>query len=134
MSDLNESDNPAEAPKTSDQPTPSTQAPRAGERPDAGLISPAEKLEPSGVPVNEQNHNADPNAPQTLVTPPGETENPPGSHRGVPASSLRQGPDDGTDEARLGAQIRNVPPPPDAGQGAVRQRNEPNASHPSTDS
>ena len=116
--------------RTSEQPLPNTQAPRAGEPPAAGRVSPAEKSEPSGVPVEEQLHNADPNAPQTSVTPPGSTEHSPQEHGGLPASALRQGPEDGTDEARVAAQVPNIPPPPDAGEGSIEQNNEPNESRP----
>jgi hypothetical protein len=116
--------------RSSDQPLPRTQAPRSGEPQAAGRVSPAEKSEPSGVPVEEQHHNADPNAPQTQVSPPGESQVTPEETGGVPASSLRQGPDDGTDEARRAAQVKVVPPPPDAGEGSVRQTNEPNESRP----
>jgi hypothetical protein len=99
--------------RTADQPLPNTQAPRAGAQSAAGALSPAEKSEPSGVPAEEQFHNADPNAPQTQVSPPGATQFPPEETGGVPATSLRQGPEDGTDEAREAAQIRNIPPPGD---------------------
>ena len=126
-------DNQTDGRRTADQPIPNTQAPRAGERPDAGHVIPAEKSEPSGVPVNEQKHNADPNAPQTRVVPPGQTQNPPGSNQGVPASSMRQDPEDGTEDARRAAQIPNIPAPPDAGEGNIRQTNEPNESRPNTD-
>ena len=116
--------------RTADQPIPNTQAPRAGERPDAGLVTPAEKSEPSGVPVQEQRHNADPNAPQTQVSPPGQTQFPPGSNGGVPASSLRQDPEDGTEGVRESAQTPNAAVPDDAGDGEVRQDNDPNESRP----
>lgn len=119
--------------RTADQPLPNTQAPRAGERPDAGLVLPAEKSEPSGVPVNEQRHNADPNAPQSQVVPPGQTQQPPGDGDGVPASSRRQGPDDGAPGTREAAQVPNHPPPAGAGEGDVRQTNDPNESHPRQD-
>ena len=125
----NNDDNSAEG-RTADQPIPNTQAPRAGERPDAGRVIPAEKSEPSGVPVNEQRHNADPNAPQTQVSPVGETQFPPGSNGGVPASSLRQGPEDGTEDAREDAQVPNHRVPDRAGEGDVRQDNDPTESKP----
>ena len=107
--------------RSADQPIPNTQAPRAGEPPAAGRISPAEKSEPSGETPQEQLHNADPNAPQTQVMPPGETQFPQEVTGGVPASSLRQGPEDGTDEARRAAQVPRIPPPADAGEGDVEQ-------------
>jgi hypothetical protein len=116
--------------RTSDQPIPRTQAPRAGEEPAAGNVSPAEKSEPSGVPAQAQRHNADANAPQTQVSRPGETQFTPDETGGVPASSLRQGPDDGTDEARRAAQVPAIPPPPEAAEGAPRQTNEPTEGEP----
>jgi hypothetical protein len=99
--------------RSADESVPNTRAPRSGEPPAAGRISPAEKSEPTGVPIEEQEHNADPNAPQTQVSAPGATQHPPGESP-VPASSLRQGPDDGTDEARRRAQVTNARPPEDS--------------------
>lgn len=129
MSEQPSDDNQAHG-RTSSQPLPNTQAPRAGEPQAAGKVSPAEKSEPAGVPAEEQLHNSDPNAPQTRVTPPGGTQHPSDDTDGVPASSLRQEPEDGTDEARRRAQIPNVPPPPDAAEGSPRQANEPNEGRP----
>ncbi|MEO5931722.1 MAG: hypothetical protein ABIR47_17440 [Candidatus Kapaibacterium sp.] len=109
-----------------DKPDPGTRAPAAGTPPAAGQISPAEKAEPAGVPVEEQRHNADPNAPQTTVVPPGETELPESLTGGVAASSLQDAPDLGTDEARIRAQVPYGTPPPDAGEGSSSQENDPN--------
>jgi|GEM_PF-778673 len=104
------------------QDLPDTQAPRAGSSPAAGKISPAEKAEPSGVPVEEQRHNADPNAPQSRVTPPGETEMPESQTGGIPATSLRQKPELGSEQAREEAQQRAIPPP--SGAGDAHRNNE----------
>jgi hypothetical protein len=108
-----------------DPTVPDTRAPKAGTPPVAGTVSPAEKAEPSGVPVQEQQHNADPNAPQREVVPPGRTETPESATGGIPATSLAQEPEVGSDEARRREQIPNTPPPPDAGEGTSRQGNEP---------
>lgn len=116
--------------RTADQPIPATQARRAGEQPVAGKVSPAEKSEPSGVPLEEQRHNADPNAPGTQVVPPGETEQPGSETGGVPATSLSTAPALGSDAARLRAQVSQIPPPEDAAQGSSHQDNEPNESIP----
>ena len=102
-----------------------TRAPKPGTPPAAGTVSPAEKAEPSGVPVQEQRHNADPNAPQTEAVPPGTTQTPETATGGIPATSLAQEPEVGTDEARRREQIPNPPPPPDAGEGTSRQGNDP---------
>jgi len=115
-----------ETKRSADQPVPDTRAPEAGSPPDAGRVSPAEKSEPAGVPIEEQRHNPDPNAPQTRVTPPGSDQLPESATGGVPLSSLRQGPDLGTDAARERAQIRYPSVPDDAGQGTSEQRNDPN--------
>lgn len=112
--------------RSADQPIPNTQAPEAGSAPAAGRVSPAEKSEPAGVPVQEHRHNPDPNAPQTQVVPPGTTEVPESQTGGVPLSSLDQGPDLGTDEARERAQIHYPSAPPDAGAGISIQDNDPN--------
>jgi hypothetical protein len=126
---LEEDDNGlGETRRTADQPVPATQARRAGEEPVAGKVSPAEKSEPSGVPAEEQRHNADPNAPGTTVVPPGETERPESETGGVPATSIDSAPPLGSDEARLRAQISQTPAPEDAGEGSSRQENEPNES------
>ena len=114
--------------RTSEQPVPATQARRAGEEPVAGKVSPAEKSEPSGVPVEEQRHNADPNAPGTMVVPPGETERPESETGGVPVTSIAEAPPLGSEQARLRAQVSQIPPPEDAGAGSSRQENEPNES------
>jgi hypothetical protein len=88
MSENSENRNQS-GPSPERKPTPSTRAPEAGSPPAAGRISPAEKAEaPMGVPVEEQRHNADPNAPQTQVVPPGTTQHPENETGGVPASSL----------------------------------------------
>lgn len=112
--------------RSADQPVPNTRAPEAGSPPVAGKVSPAEKSEPAGVPIEEQRHNADPNAPQTQVSPPGSTQTPETETGGVPLSSLDSAPDLGTDEARERAQIRHSPSTPTAGEGTSRQTNNPN--------
>jgi hypothetical protein len=98
-----------------DPTVPNTRAPESGSPPAAGKISPAEKFEPSGVPVQAQQHNADPNAPQSQVVEPGETQTPESLTGGVPASSLERKPDIGSERSRAGAQVPNIPPP-DAGE------------------
>lgn len=114
--------------RTADQPVPATQARRAGEEPVAGKVSPAEKSEPSGVPAEEQLHNADPNAPGTMVVAPGETEQPESTTGGIPATSLSTAPPLGSDAARRRAQVSMTTPPEDAGRGSSHQDNEPNES------
>ena len=126
---LRENDNGiGETRRTADQPIPDTQARRAGEEPVAGKVSPAGKSEPSGVPAEEQRHNADPNAPGTMVVPPGETEQPESTTGGIPATSLSTAPPLGSDEARRRAQVAMTMPPEDAGSGSSHQDNEPNES------
>ncbi len=112
-----------------ERPDPNTRAPEAGSPPAAGRISPAEKAEPSGVPVQEQRHNADPNAPQRHVVPPGETDRS-DAVGGIPVSSTLPLPDLGTEEARREAQVPKIPPPEDAGAGTSIQENDPNVEHP----
>ncbi|MDB5033730.1 MAG: hypothetical protein JWQ98_971 [Chlorobi bacterium] len=123
---LNNDETMGETGAPGDKPDPGTRAPAAGTQPAAGHISPAEKAEPAGVPAEEQRHNADPNAPQTTVVPPGETEVSELLTGGVAASSLQDAPDLGTDEARLRAQVPYGTPPPDAGAGSSSQENDPN--------
>jgi hypothetical protein len=113
-----------------DPTVPDTRAPEPGTAPAAGRISPAEKAEPSGVPVQEHQHNADPNAPQTEVVPPGETQTSEKETGGIAASSLDQSPEVGSDKARRDEQVPNSPPPPDAGEGTSSQSNDPLESHP----
>lgn len=112
--------------RTADQPVPNTRAPEAGSPPAAGRISPAEKSEPAGVPVQEHRHNADPNAPQSEVVEPGSTQTPESETGGIPLNSLQDAPDLGTDEARKRAQTPSVSPPADAGSGSSVQANDPN--------
>jgi hypothetical protein len=116
--------------RSSEQPVPNTRAPESGSPPAAGKVSPAEKSEPSGVPIEEQLHNADPNAPQHLVVAPGETEHDVERDGGVSATSRRDGPDIGSPEERRNAQIPNIPPPDDAGEGYSSNQNDPNESSP----
>lgn len=113
---------------SAEQPVPNTRAPEAGSTPAAGHVSPAEKSEPSGAIGQEQRHNADPNAPQTEVVPPGETQSPTSETGGVPLSSQRTSRPLGTDEARNAAQVPNTAVPPDAGEGFSEQKNDPNES------
>lgn len=124
MSENDSNEGIGETRRSSEQPVPGTRAPEAGSTPVAGKVSPAEKSEPAGVPIQEQRHNSDPNAPQNEVVPPGETQTPESLTGGVPLSSIQDLPDLGTDEARERAQIRNTPPSPTAGEGSARQDNE----------
>ena len=126
MSDPDANEGLGETRRSADQPVPNTQAPEAGSTPAAGKVSPAEKSEPAGVPLQEHRHNADPNAPQTEVSPPGSTQTPESETGGVPLSSLDSAPDLGTDEARERAQVRTPQGSPSAGEGTSRQTNDPN--------
>ncbi|HVK37630.1 MAG TPA: hypothetical protein VNA88_03800 [Candidatus Kapabacteria bacterium] len=94
------------------------------------MSTPTDDENEAQEPAQAQRHNADANAPQTQVSRPGETQFTPDETGGVPASSLRQGPDDGTDEARRAAQVPAIPPPPEAAEGAPRQTNEPTEGEP----
>jgi hypothetical protein len=111
MSTSDPNEGVGESRRSSEQPIPNTRAPEAGSPPVAGRISPAEKSEPAGVPIEEQRHNADPNAPQNEVVPPGSTQTPESVTGGIPLSSIQDAPDLGTDAARERAQVRNSPPP-----------------------
>jgi hypothetical protein len=115
MSDSDSNEGIGETRRSSEQPVPNTRAPEAGSPPIAGKVSPAEKSEPAGVPIEEQRHNADPNAPQTRVVPPGSTQTPETETGGVPLSSLQDAPDLGTDAARERVQVKNIPPPSGGG-------------------
>lgn len=126
MSESKSDDGVNETRRTADQPVPDTRAPEAGSKPAAGVVSPAEKSEPEGVPVQEHRHHPDPNAPLQEVTKPGETSLPEDESGGIPLSSRQDLPDLGTDEARLRAQVRYSEPPEDAGEGTSEQGNDPN--------
>lgn len=105
---------------------PGTRARAAGAPPAAGKISPAEKSEPDGVPRQAQRHAPDPNAPLRRVTEPGKEPLPESGTGGIPLTSLVEGPDLGTEEARRRAQIVSTPPPADAGLGSSELKNDPN--------
>ena len=124
---IDDPDIPSGAQPSDSSANPGTRAPRPGTPSAAGRLSPAEKDEPAGVPLQEQHHNAEPNAPQHEVVPPGEAETPE-TDDVVPATSQRTRPDLGTDRARRIAQVPNFAVPDDAAAGYSRQDNEPNRS------